>query len=80
MNLHEALLAIAADLQASGPITLDNISLGHILQKRLEAVKDDFHDRLRANFERQISSKTGWGKNEVMQAFDKALIDTLLGK
>jgi len=30
------------------------------------------YDLIREEFEKEISQKTGWGKNEIMVAFDKA--------
>lgn len=30
------------------------------------------YDYIREEFEKEISTKTGWGKNEIMVAFDKA--------
>lgn len=27
---------------------------------------------LRGEFEKQLQAKTGWGRNEIMQAFDRA--------
>lgn len=34
--------------------------------------------RLREELEKQLQAKTGWGRNEVMAAFDKAVISLLL--
>ena len=36
-----------------------------------------FLDILREEFESMIATKTGWGKNEIMVAFDKASIKAL---
>ncbi len=35
-------------------------------------------DLLREEFEQEIGRKTGWGKNEIMVAFDKASIRALV--
>lgn len=32
---------------------------------------------LRDNFSARISAKTGWGKNELMMVFERAVIDTM---
>lgn len=37
-----------------------------------------FLDYLREEFEKEIGRKTGWGKNEIMVAFDKASIKALV--
>ena len=37
-----------------------------------------FLDYIREEFEREIAAKTGWGKNEIMVAFDKASIKALI--
>lgn len=37
----------------------------------------DFINLLRTNFSSRISTKTGWGKNELMVAFERAVIDTM---
>lgn len=37
-----------------------------------------FLDLLREEFAKEIGSKTGWGKNEIMVAFDKASIRALI--
>lgn len=37
-----------------------------------------FLDLLREEFEKTIGAKTGWGKNEIMVAFDKASIKALV--
>lgn len=39
---------------------------------------DRFLDLLREEFEKTIETKTGWGKNEVMVAFDRASIAALI--
>lgn len=38
---------------------------------------DRFIEILREEFEKATSSKTGWGKNEMMMEFDKACIRAL---
>jgi hypothetical protein len=35
------------------------------------------YDFMREEFEKEVGSKTGWGKNEVMAAFDKAVVRAL---
>ena len=35
------------------------------------------YDRIRDEFEKEISKKTGWGKNEIMVTFDKAAIKAM---
>ncbi len=35
-------------------------------------------DSLRAELEAQLQAKTGWGRNEVLSAFDRAVIALLL--
>lgn len=35
-------------------------------------------DDLRTELEKQLQAKTGWGRNEVLAAFDKAVISLLL--
>ncbi len=37
-----------------------------------------FLDMLREEFVKEIGTKTGWGKNEIMVAFDKASIRALV--
>ena len=37
----------------------------------------DFIHLLRDNFSIRISAKTGWGKNELMMMFERAVIDTM---
>jgi len=39
---------------------------------------DEFIKILREKFEDQLSNKTGWGRNEVMIAFDKACIGAII--
>ena len=34
--------------------------------------------RIRELFEEKVSRKTGWGKNELMIEFDKAIIEALV--
>jgi hypothetical protein len=36
-----------------------------------------FIEIIREEFEKEIASKTGWGKNEIMVAFDKASVKAL---
>lgn len=36
------------------------------------------YDYLREEFEKEISQKTGWGKNEIMVAFDKAAVRAMI--
>lgn len=36
-----------------------------------------FINLLRDNFSTRISTKTGWGKNELMMEFERAVIDTM---
>jgi hypothetical protein len=38
---------------------------------------DQFLDQLREELERRLAVKTGWGRNEVLVAFDKASITVL---
>ena len=33
---------------------------------------------LRENFEKRLQQKTSWGKNEVIQEFEKALIEAIV--
>lgn len=33
---------------------------------------------MREEFENEVSKKTGWGKNEIMMAFDKASIRAMI--
>lgn len=35
------------------------------------------YDLMREEFEKEIGRKTGWGKNEIMIAFDKAAVRAL---
>lgn len=35
-------------------------------------------DSLRTELEQQLQAKTGWGRNEILAAFDKAVIAHLL--
>lgn len=35
-------------------------------------------DSLRTELEKQLQAKTGWGRNEILAAFDKAVIAHLL--
>lgn len=35
-------------------------------------------DYIREEFEKEISTKTGWGKNEIMTAFDKAAVRAMI--
>ena len=37
-----------------------------------------FVEILREEFEKQLQSKTGWGRNEVLTAFDKACISAMI--
>lgn len=37
----------------------------------------NFIEILREEFEQEIGKKTGWGKNEIMVAFDKASVRAL---
>ena len=37
----------------------------------------DFLDSLRREFENELAAKTGWGRTEVKQAFERALSSAL---
>ena len=37
-----------------------------------------FYDYIREEFEKEIGTKTGWGKNEIMVAFDKACAKAIM--
>ncbi len=37
----------------------------------------DFLQTLRERFEHELSAKTGWGRTEVKQAFERAISDSL---
>ncbi len=41
-------------------------------------MKADILKRLEELFEMKISQKTGWGKNEIMKVFRKAVTEVLL--
>lgn len=36
------------------------------------------HRQIPVEFEQEISTKTGWGKNEIMVAFDKATVRAMI--
>lgn len=36
------------------------------------------YDYIREEFEKEIGTKTGWGKNEIMVAFDKAAAKAMM--
>lgn len=38
----------------------------------------EFVEELRKLFYKEVSSKTGWGKNEIISAFDKCVGDALM--